>query len=116
VRVGRFFGAFAIAFALDAVLAALTSGEWRFVPAAVIGGLLVDALVWIAPVRRRPLVAATAFPAILALTIGASLAVTGDLGWTPTLLLGTAVAGSVFGAGLALLTRYLGNAAPELAR
>jgi hypothetical protein len=68
----------------------------------------------VAPTRHRPLVAEAAFPGFLVLAIGLSLALAGDLGWRPTLLLGVATAGAVFGAGLAILTRYLGMTSPEV--
>jgi hypothetical protein len=113
VRIGPLFGAFAITFGVDAVLSAITSGDWRFVPAAFVGGVLVDIIVRVVPRRFQSTVAATAFPVALVLAIAASLAVTSGIGWTPTLLIGNALAVAVFGCGIAVLTRYLGGSPAE---
>ena len=113
VRIGPLFGAFAITFGVDAVLSAITSGDWRFVPAAFVGGVLVDIIVRVVPRRFQSTVAATALPVALVLAIAASLAVTSGIGWTPTLLIGNALAVAVFGCGIAVLTRYLGGSPAE---
>ena len=95
------FGAVAFIMALSTAVAAITSGEWRFVPAAVIGGLLVDLLIRLTPRRLQARVAGAGATAALVLGAGATVVVTTGLGWSPTLLLGVAMASAAIGWGLA---------------
>jgi hypothetical protein len=101
-RIGPPFGAFAVILGISTLALAITSGEWRFVPAMVAGGLIVDLLVWISPERWKAVVAGAGSAA--ALVVGATLAValtSARLGWSPTLLSGVVVASVVLGVILA---------------
>jgi hypothetical protein len=103
VRIAPPFGAFAIIMGIATGFAASQSEQWRFIPAAVAGGLLVDVLVRLTPASRKARVAgavsAVAFVLGLAVTVG----LTAGLGWSPTLLLGVATAGGVLGWGVGAL-------------
>jgi hypothetical protein len=106
VGLGPPLGTFAFVLGLTVALAAFVSDEWRFVPAAILGGLAIDLLLARVDSRHRPFVAAAGLPAALVLGLGATLIVTGSLGWTPTLWLGVAAASAGIGLGLASLTRW----------
>jgi hypothetical protein len=101
IRIAPPFGAFAVILGMTALLAATGGGQWRFVPAAVAGGLVVDFLVRLAPHRRRANVAGAASPAVFVLGAGVTVAATTGLAWSPTLLLGVAFATAALGWGLA---------------
>lgn len=99
------FGAFALAMGIATALAASQQDQWRFVPAAVVGGLLVDVVVRLASERRKAHVAASGSALVVVLGAGATVMATTGLGWTPTLLLGVAFAGALAGWGLAGVVR-----------
>jgi TolB protein len=99
------FGSFALVMGIATALAASQFDQWRFVPAAILGGLLVDLVVRYTPAHRKALVAAVAAPVLLVLGAGATVLATTGIGWTPTLLLGVAFAAGVVGWGLAGVVR-----------
>ena len=101
VRVVAPFGAVAFIMGLSTAVAAINGNEWRFVPAAVIGGLLVDLLIRLTPHRLQARAAGAGAAAALVLGAGATVLFTTGLGWTPTLLLGVALASAAIGWGLA---------------
>ena len=101
IRTAPPFGAFAVILGMAAVLPAAWSDQWRFIPAAVVGGLIVDILVRLAPPRRKANVAGAASAAAFVLGAGVTVAATTGLGWSPTLLLGVAFATAALGWGLA---------------
>ena len=103
VSVGAPFGSVTVILGLSTAAAALGSGEWRFVAAAVIAGLIVDVLIRLAPARRRLLVGTAAAAAGFVLAAGATVLATSVIGWSVTLLLGVAIAGAALGAGMAAL-------------
>jgi hypothetical protein len=112
VRVGSPFGAVAVVMGLGAAFAAVDGDDWRFLPAAIIGGLVVDLLIRLVPVARRPLVAGAGSAAAFVLSAGATVIVTAGLGWTPSLLLGVTLACAAIGWGLGgLIGRPLGTEA-----
>jgi hypothetical protein len=95
-RIGPPFGAFAVILGISTAAFASISGEWRFVPTAVAGGLIVDLIVRISPERWKTVAAGAGSAG--AVVTGATLAValtSARLGWSPTLLAGVVVA-SVF--------------------
>jgi TolB protein len=112
VVIGAPFGAVALILGVGAAASALAGGDWRFVPAAVIGGLLVDVLVRLTPVRRKPIVAAGGAAAVFVLGAGITVKVSTDLGWSSTLLLGVTLAAALFAAALAAVVGHLRMSAP----
>jgi Tol biopolymer transport system component len=102
VRVGPPpFGAVALITGLASAFAALGNGEWRFVVAAVIGGLIVDFLIRLAPAHLKPAVAGAGSAAALVLGAGVTVIATTGMAWTPTLLLGVALVAAAMGWALA---------------
>jgi hypothetical protein len=99
------FGCFALVLGIATALAASQFDQWRFVPAAVLGGILVDLLVRLAPGPRKALVAAVSAPVVLVLGVAATVFATTGIGWTPTLVLGVAFAGGAIGWGLTSVVR-----------
>jgi hypothetical protein len=88
-------------------VSALATDEWRFLPAAVLAGLIVDAIVRSTRLRHRARVAAAALPGLATLGIGLTICVGGTLAWSITLLLGVAIATAVLGLGLAIVVERL---------
>jgi hypothetical protein len=103
------FGTFAIVMAIATAFAASQSEQWRFLPAAVAGGLLVDVLVRFAPRRRRASVAGAASAIAFVLGLAATVALTAGLGWSSTLLLGVAAGSGVLGWGVGALLSTRGE-------
>jgi Tol biopolymer transport system component len=103
------FGAFASIMGISTAIFALTSDSGRFIPAAVVGGLLVDLLVRFASARWKAVVAGAGSGAAFVLGAGATVSVTGGLAWSPTLWLGVAVAGGAIGWGIAELAGLLSS-------
>jgi hypothetical protein len=97
VRVGAPFGTVAVILGLATLTAAVGSAEWRFIPAAVILGLLVDVLMRLGPGRFRPAIAGAGAAAALVLGSGLTVMVTTRLAWSPALLLGVALAAAALG-------------------
>jgi Tol biopolymer transport system component len=110
VALGAPLGGFTIALTLLVALAAAPSDQWRFLPAAIIGGIVVDVLVRGSPLARRARVAATALPLVGVLAIGLTLSLAGTAAWSVTLLLGVAAAVALLGWGLAEAVRRLAPA------
>ena len=109
VRLRAPFGAVAIVMGATTVFGAFASDGWRFVPAALIGGLIVDVLIRLAPPARKASVGAAGAAALMVLGAGATVILTSGLGWTPTLLLGVTLACAAIGWGLgALVGRAIG--------
>jgi TolB protein len=103
VRLRAPFGAVAVVMGATTVFGAIASDGWRFLPAAIVGGLIVDVLVRLAPRAWKASVGGAGAAAMLVLSAGATVIFTTGLGWTPTLLLGAAVACAVIGWGLGAL-------------
>jgi WD40 repeat protein len=97
VKTGPPFGGVALATGIAIGLASFQADAWRFLPAAIVAGLIVDVGVRLAPVRWRVVVgtAGAAFGLVVAVAI--SVAATTGIGWSPTLLIGTAVAAALAG-------------------
>jgi len=96
-RIGPPFGAFALILGISTALIAGMHDEWRFVPAAIVGGLIVDLLVRYAPPDRKAHVAGAGLAAAVVLGTGATVVASTGLGWSPTLLLGVALAATAVG-------------------
>jgi Tol biopolymer transport system component len=99
------FGAFAVLIAIPTTLLAATTEQWRFVPAAIVGGLVVDVLVRFAPERRKIVVAAAGAGATFVIGAEATVALTSGLGWSASLVVGVVVAAAAIGWGLAEVVR-----------
>jgi Tol biopolymer transport system component len=99
------FGSFALVMGIATALAASQFDQWRFIPAAILGGLLVDLLVRLAPGHRKALVAAVSAPVVLVLGLAGTVLVTTGIAWSPTLAVGVAFAGGLIGWGFAGIVR-----------
>jgi hypothetical protein len=110
-RIDPPFGAFAVIMGIPTIAFATTSEEWRFVPAAIAGGLVVDVIVRVSPERWKTVAAGAGSAG--ALVVGAVLAValtSSRLGWSPTLMVGVVVASVVLGS---IVSLVLGTTRPE---
>jgi hypothetical protein len=109
VRLRAPFGAVAIVMGATTVFAAIASDGWRFLPAAIVGGLIADVLIRLAPPAWKASVGGAGAAAMLVLSTGATVIFTTGLGWTPTLLLGVALTCAAVGWGLgAIIGRPIG--------
>lgn len=109
VRLRAPFGAVAVVMGATTVFGAIASDGWRFLPGAIVGGLIVDVLVRLAPLAWKASVGGAGAAGMLVLSAGATVIFTTGLGWTPTLLLGAALACAAIGWGLgALIGRPIG--------
>ena len=107
VKTGPPFGGIAAAIGIAAILASGAANEWRFVPAAVVAGLLVDVVLRLVPERWRVMVGASGAGIAVVAAMVVGVALTSGLGWSPTLVIGTATAAGVSGWGIgALLERH----------
>jgi hypothetical protein len=105
--VGPPFGAVTVALGVSTALVATQSGEWRFIPAAILVGLIVDVVVRFAPDARRVPLGAAAVALGLVAAVAAAVALTSEIGWSSTLLVGVAVAVTVCGWAIgALIERH----------
>jgi len=96
-------GTFTLVLGLATTLLAATSEEWRFVPTGFVAGIAADAAAWLGPSRLRGrLTAAVAGATLVLASAVAALATTG-LEWTPTLVLGIALAAGALGWGIGSL-------------
>jgi Tol biopolymer transport system component len=115
VALGAPSGSFAVATTIVVALSALATDEWRFLPAALIAGLIVDGLVRGVRLRQRPRVAATALPALGTIAIGLTIGAGGTLEWSLTLLFGVTIASGMLGLGLAeMVDRLLLHPVPQV--
>jgi Tol biopolymer transport system component len=101
VALGAPLGSFTIVLLIVFAISALSTDSWRFLPGAIVAGLVVDGLVASVRLRLRARVAAAALPAVANLAIGLTIGAGGTLAWSLTLLLGVAAASAVLGWGLA---------------
>ena len=113
VAVGAPLGSFTIVLLIVVGAGVVPTDEWRFLPAALVAGLLADGLVWSAPGRWRGHVAAATFPAATLLSVGLTIGIGGTLAWSITLLLGVALAAGLLGWALAEAAERLFPHAPR---
>jgi Tol biopolymer transport system component len=105
------FGSFTLMLTLALAIVAAPVEGWRFVPVGVVSGLAVDIAIYrSSPAMRGRIAGATVGAAFVLATGGVVLATTG-LGWTPTLLLGIALAAAAIGWGAGALAG--GSASPH---
>jgi hypothetical protein len=100
-RIDPPFGAFALLIGVPTALFAAVADQWRFIPAAVAGGLIVDVLLRFTPERWKIDVTGAGSAAAFVLGAELTVALTGGLGWSATLLSGVLVASAAVGWGLA---------------
>ena len=103
IRIGARFGAITLIMTVATVGVVVPNGEWRFVPAAIVGGLLVDVAIRLAPDNRRQLAGAVGAALAFVLAPGGTVMVTSVIGWPPGLLIGVALAAAFLAAGAAVL-------------
>ncbi len=89
------FGAYAAIFVISTGSVAIISDQSRFLPAALVGGLVVDLLVRLVTERWKVVAAGAGSAAALVLGAEATVALTSGLNWSLTLIAGVA-AGGVF--------------------
>ena len=113
VRIEPPFGAFAAIIGISTLAFATISEQWRFVPAAVASGLIVDLLVRFSPTRWKAVAAGAGSAATLVLGAVLTVALSSGVAWSPTLIVGVAAASVLLGCLLAELvgpTRPAGTA------
>jgi Tol biopolymer transport system component len=99
------FGAFVVLFAVPTILMAAVSDQGRFIPAAVVGGLVVDFLVRLASDRWKVVLAAAGSAAAFVAGAEITVALTTGLEWSASLVAGVLVAATAIGWGLAVIVR-----------
>ena len=116
VAVGAPLGGFAAALTLIALVSAIYSDDWRYLPAAVVGGLVVDALVRTVPARFRARVAAAALAGVGNLAFSLAIGIGGTLVWSVTLVLGVAAASAALGWAFAEVVQRIGPSVASTGR
>jgi hypothetical protein len=101
VALGAPFGAFAVSTLIVVGISAVATDQWRFLPSALIAGLLVDVIVRSVRRRWRARVAAAALAGLANLAIALTIGVGGTLAWSISLLLGVALLSAALGWALA---------------
>ena len=91
------FGSITLALTLAATIIAIPTEAWRLVPVGLATGLAVDVAAWLSPASWRGRAAAATAGAGFVLATGAAVLATTGLAWTPTLLLGVALAAGAIG-------------------
>jgi hypothetical protein len=91
------FGAYAAIFVISSGSVAIISDQWRFLPAALVGGLVVDILVRLAGERWKVVAAGAGSAAALVLGAEATVALTSGLNWSLTLMVGVQAGGVLIG-------------------
>jgi Tol biopolymer transport system component len=107
VALGAPLGSFTVALTIVVAVSALATDQWRFLPVAVLAGVIVDILVRSTRLRHRGRVAAAALPGLATLGIGLTIGAGGTLAWSITLLLGVSIAAALLGLGLAIVVERL---------
>jgi len=101
VSVGRPPGAFALVMAIHVVLVAAPHGNLRFLPAAIVAGLIVDLVLFVAgkrlPLRGTTMLAAVLVPAAFFACYFVALAMLGLLDWSPHLWIGSVATAGIIG-------------------
>jgi Tol biopolymer transport system component len=103
VGTGPPFGSVSLVLALATAIVAVPSESWRFILLGLISGLAVDVAAWRSPPAWRARVVGGVAGGVFVLAAGAIVLATSRLAWTPTLLLGVALAAGAVGWGIGAL-------------
>ena len=121
--IGPPFGAFAVLVGGPTALYSIAlydssfredAGQFRFIPAAIVGGLLVDILVRFAPDRWKVAVGAAGSAAAFVAGAEVTIAITFGLGWSASLITGVVVAVAAAGWAIAEVVRRPRSATTEV--
>jgi hypothetical protein len=96
-------GTFTLTLTVATILIAAPSAEWRFVVAGLLAGLAADAVALLVQPGLRLRAVAAAAAAAFVLAAGALSLATSGLEWTPTLVLGVALACGLVGWGIGMI-------------
>jgi Tol biopolymer transport system component len=94
------FGSITLALTVATAIIAIPTEAWRLVPVGLATGFAVDVAAWRSPSAWRSRAATATAGAGFVLATGAAVLATSGLAWTPTLLLGVAVAAGAVGWGI----------------
>ena len=94
------FGAFTVLIGGPTALIAAATDQMRFIPGAIVGGLIVDILVRFAPDRWKLVAAGAGAAAVYVVSAEVSVALTSGMGWSASLMAGVVVAVAAVGAAL----------------
>ena len=103
VQAGWSFGAVTLVLGLAVAIVALPVEAWRFLPVGLAAGLVTDLAVSRASPRLQARVAGATAAAGMVLAFGIAVLATSGLGWSPTLLIGVAMAAGFIGWGIGAL-------------
>lgn len=113
IAMGAPFGSFAVVLVIVVAAGAIQRDGWRFVVAALVAGLVVDAVVSVSRLRWRSRIAAAALPGVANLALAMSIGIGGTLAWSITLTMGVALLSAIAGLALAeAVERLLQHPAP----
>ena len=107
VALGAPFGSFASVLLIVALFPAIATDDYRYLPAAIAGGLLVDGLVQGVKLRWRLRVGAAGLAGVGTLAFLLTLGAGGTLVWGITLVLGVSLIPALIGYALAELVERL---------
>ena len=106
-RIRPRFGAFTLVLTLAAVLTAIPTEASRFIAVGVVTGFVVDVAAWRSSPAWAGHMAGAIAGAGFVLASGATVLATTGLEWTPTLLLGVAMAAGAIGWGMGAIGAVL---------
>jgi Tol biopolymer transport system component len=107
------FGAFAVLIGGPTALVATAGDQMRFIPGAIVGGLIVDILVRFASDRWKLVAAGAGAAAAYVVSAEVSVALTSGMGWSASLMAGVVVAVAAVGWGIAEVVRRPERVTPE---
>jgi Tol biopolymer transport system component len=105
-------GGVTVVVAVATLMVVAVSGGWRFLPAAVLVGILGDVIASRPAGRGRRIALASLVPAAFVALYFVTIALTGGVAWSMTLAGGAIVGSALIGAGVALLTSRWSPAQP----
>jgi Tol biopolymer transport system component len=103
--IGPPFGAFTVLIGGPTALVAAAGDQTRFIPGAIVGGLVVDILVRFAPDRWKIVAAGAGSASVYVVSAEVTVALTSGMGWSASLMAGVVVAVAAVGWGIAEVVR-----------